>query len=101
MIYACKQHKSGCVWVFDNKEDQEAQLNLVARSGKGKYLGLVEFKEYPALGVSGKRLRLLTIEDPEGDLTKETGPLDHPILYYISADSFYAVVDIFTKTEEQ
>lgn len=101
MIYACKQHNSGYVWVFDNKEDQEAQLNLVARSGKGKYLGLVEFKERPVLGVSGKRLRLLTIEDPEADLTKETGLLDHPILYYISADSFYAVIDIFTKTEEQ
>lgn len=99
MIYACKELDSGYVWMFNDNDNQEAQLKVVAQSGKGKYLGLVEFKEYPALGVFGKRLRLLTIEDPDGDLIKETGLLDHPILYYISADSFYAVVDIFTKTE--
>lgn len=101
MIYACKEHKNGYVWMFAEKEDQRAQLELVARSGKGKYLGLVEFKEHPKTGIQGKRLRLLTIEDPQGDLLLETGLIDQPILYYISADSFYAVIDIFCLTENE
>ena len=100
MIYACKEYKNGYVWMFNTPDDQEEQLKLVANSDKGKYLGLVELKELSQLGTAGKRLRLLSIEDPKGNLISETGPLDHYILYYISADSFYSVVDIFREIEE-
>lgn len=100
MIYACKHHKNGYVWMFNDNEDQLAQLKLVVKANKGNYIGLVEKKDYPALGTQGKRLRLLTIENPDGDLFSETSSIDKPILYYISADSFYSVVDIFCKTEE-
>ena len=58
MIYACKQHKNGYVWMFNDTKDRLDQLQLVTQSDKGKYIGLVEMKEYPALGVAGKRLRL-------------------------------------------